>query len=71
MNVNTGARGSYRARFAKRAQLFFFILFSFFPSLFSRAALAAYGVSQARGPIRAVASSLCQGHSNTGSKPHL
>ena len=42
---------------------FFFLLF--------RAALAAYGDSQARGRIGAVAVSLCQNHSNAGSKPHL
>ena len=45
---------------------FFFDLFSF-----SRAAPAAYGVSQARGLIGAVAASLRQSHSNTGSEPHL
>ena len=32
---------------------------------------AAYGGSQARGLIRAVAASLCQSHSNVGSKPRL
>ena len=34
-----------------------------------RTALSAYGVSQARGPIGAVAASLHHSHSNTGSKP--
>ena len=37
----------------------------------SWAAPAAYGGSQARGPIRAVATGLCQSHSNAGSEPHL
>ena len=40
---------------------FFFLSFSLF-----RAALAAYGGSQARRPIGAVATSLHQGHSNAG-----
>ena len=31
----------------------------------------AYGCSQARDQIGAVAASLCQSHSNTGSEPHL
>ena len=35
------------------------------------AAPAAYGGSQARGPIRAVAVSLCQSHSNARSEPRL
>ena len=38
-------------------------IFFFFP--------VAYGGSQARGPIRAVAASLRQSHSNTGSEPRL
>ena len=38
---------------------------------FSRATIAAYGGSQARGPIRAVAAGLHQSHSNSGSKPCL
>ena len=37
----------------------------------SWAASAASGGSQARGPIGAVAASLCQSHSNTGSEPRL
>ena len=32
---------------------------------------AAYGGSQARGQIEAVATGLCQSHSNAGSEPHL
>lgn len=44
--------------------------FFFFLS-FSRAAPAAYGGSQARGVIRAVATGLCHSHSNAGSKPCL
>ena len=44
--------------------IFYFILLSF--CLFSRAAPAAYEGSQAWGLIGAVATSLHQGHSNTG-----
>ena len=47
---------------------FFFLSFFF---AISWAAPAAYGGSQARGPIGAVATSLRQGHSNAGSEPHL
>ena len=39
--------------------------------VFSRAALKAFGGSQARGPIGAAAADLHQSHSNTGSEPHL
>ena len=45
-----------------------FILFYFF--VFSRVAPAAYGCSQARGLIGAVAASLRQGYSNAGSLTH-
>ena len=44
------------------------IMFSF---LLFRASPAAYGGSQARGPIRATAAGLHHSHSNTGSKPCL
>ena len=46
-----------------------FYLFSLFA--FSRAAPEAFGGSQARGLIGAVATGLLQSHSNTGSEPHL
>ena len=46
--------------------LFFVPIFAF-----SRAATVAYGDSQARGLIRAVATGLHQSHSNAGSEPHL
>ena len=36
-----------------------------------RATPMAYRSSQARGRIRTVATSLCQGHNNAGSEPHL
>ena len=49
---------------------FFFAFLIFFFHLF-RAAPAACGGSQAGGEIGAVASGLCQSHSNSGSKPHL
>ena len=38
---------------------------------FARATPVAYGGSQARGLIRAIAASLHQSHSNSGSKPNL
>ena len=43
---------------------------SFFFGLF-RPAPAAYGGSQATGPVRAIAASLHHSHSNAGSRPHL
>ena len=46
-----------------------FILFLFF-GLF-RAALVAYGSSQARGPVEAVAAGLHHSHSHAGSEPSL
>ena len=51
----------------------FYLFFFFFFCLFaiSWATPVAYGGSQARGPIGAVAASLCQSHSNAGSEPHL
>ena len=36
-----------------------------------RGVLVAYGGSQARGPVGAVATGLRQSHSNAGSEPHL
>ena len=50
---------------------FYFILFYFVFLLFLWAALVAYGGSQARGRIRAVAISLRQSHSNAGLEPRL
>ena len=47
---------------------FFFFFFFFF---FLRATPAAYESSQSRGPIRAIAASLCHSHSNARSKTHL
>ena len=49
----------------------FYLFFYFCLFAFSRAAPAAHGGSQARGLIGAVATSLCQSHSNAGSKPRL
>ena len=49
--------------------LFIYLFLSFF--VFLRAASMAYGGSQARGIIRAVAASLRQSHSNVGSGPRL
>ena len=45
---------------------FFFCLFGI-----SWATLVAYGGSQAKGSIGAVATGLCQSHSNAGSEPCL
>ena len=47
---------------------FFFFFFFFFCPLF-RAAPTAYGHSQARGQIGAIAASLCHNHGNARSKP--
>ena len=49
--------------------IFFLVLFCLFA--FSGAAPAAFGDSQARGLIGAVAAGLHHSHSNAGSKPHL
>ena len=51
----------------KNCILFFFFVFL----LFLWATSAAYGGSQARGLIRAVATGLRQSHSNGGSEPRL
>ena len=53
--------------------IFFVFLFVFFVVVvaISWAAPAAYGGSQARGLIGAVAASLRQSHSNAGSEPRL
>ena len=49
----------------------FFFFFGLFAISWSWAAPAAYGDSQARGPIGAVATGPRQSHSNAGSAPHL
>ena len=46
-------------------------LFIYLFIIFSRAAPVAYGDSQAKGLIRAVATGLYQSHSNEGSEPRL
>ena len=52
--------------------LFYLLIYLFWSFLyFSRAALAAYGGSQTRGLIEAVATGLRQSHSNVGSEPSL
>ena len=48
-----------------------FVLFCFCLLSFFRAALTAYGGSQARGLIGVVAAGLRHSHSNAGSEPHL
>ena len=54
-------------------EFFFFIiyLFIYLFIVFYRAAHVAYGGSQARSQIEAVAVGLCHSHSNSGSEPHL
>ena len=59
----------YQKKTKHKKRFFFFFFLVFLP--FSRAALTAYGGSQARGQIRAVAASLHQSHSNGGSEPRL
>ena len=56
----------------ERFFLFLFLFLFLFFCLFalSRAAPVAYGGSQARGLIGAVAAGLCHSHSNSGSEPH-
>ena len=51
--------------FCYKMQFLFLVIFFFF--WFFRVAPAAYGASQARGWIRAIATGLCHSHSNTGS----
>ena len=60
------SEGISPTRLSSSPILFYFCLFAF-----SRAAPTAYGGSQARGLIRAVAASLCQSHSNVGSELRL
>ena len=49
--------------------VYFFLFFCLFA--FSKAAPSAYGGSQARGLIKAVAAGLHHSHNNAGSEPHL
>ena len=51
------------------AHMFFFVVVVVF--LLLRAVPAAYGSSQARGPIGAIAAGLHHSHSNAGSESHL
>ena len=51
--------------------IFLRVFYFFYFFVFSRAALVAYGGSQAKGLIGAVAASLQNSHSNVGSKPPL
>ena len=60
--------GEFNA-FTFRLVIFCFLFFCIF--VFSRAPLVAYGGSQARGRIGAVAASLRQSHSNAASEPGL
>ena len=81
--MNIGVHASFRIRvfifsgYSSRSgitygsSVFSFFFFFFYHFSISWAAPAAYGGSQARGPIGAIAASLRQSHSNTGSEPHL
>ena len=60
--------GLWISRFKDICCSLFFFFWSF---VFSAAAPVAYGGSQARDQIGAVATSLCHSHSNTGSEPRL
>ena len=56
--------------------LAYFLIYAYKITIFyflslTRAALEVYGGSQARGPVGAIAASLCQSHSNSGSEPQL
>ena len=64
-------RGHSPCIFEKVTQLIKMIFFFFVFLLFLLAAPSAYGGSQARGPIGAVANGPGQSHSNAGSKPRL
>ena len=63
--------------YSSPSRIFFFLSFVFLSFVvvvvvaISWAAPAAYGGSQARGPIGAVATGLRQSHSNAGSEPSL
>ena len=65
------AAGAGKKKKKKRKEMPFFFLFFFCLFAFARAALSAYGGSQARGLIRAIAAGLRQSHSNEGSEPRL
>ena len=67
------SESSYSSRCALFIYLFVFFVFFVVVVVvaISWAAPAAYGGSQARGPIGAVATGLRQSHSNAGSEPRL
>ena len=72
-NRSTWKLSILSAQFVVNPKLLFFFLFYFIFCLFafSRVSPSAYGGSQARSRIGAVAAGLRQSHSNTGSKPRL
>ena len=76
LNSNTVVIGDFNnninGQIRQKIFFFFFFFFFFFVFLpFLGQLYTAYGGSQARGLIRAIAISLCQSHSNTASEPHL
>ena len=52
-------------------QIIIYLFIYLFIYFLLRAAPMAYGNSEARGPVGAVAASLPHSHSNAGSEPHL
>ena len=64
--ISQNPTGSMMKPMDSQENIFIFIFF-----VFSRAALVAYGGSQARGLIGAVAAGLHHSHSNLGSEPCL
>ena len=69
MNFDKGSSASIEMMIYDFYSFLFVCLFCLFA--FSRAALVAYGGSQARGLIRAVAAGLRHSHSNARSEPRL
>ena len=69
----TGAKGGVPSVLRVHSVLvnLFFIFIYFCLFAFSRAASTAYGDSQARGRIGAVAIGICHSHSNAGSEPRV
>ena len=57
------------AKFGMNAHVHYFSFFPFFFLLLFRATFMAYGGSQARGPIGAIAAGLHHSHNNMGSEP--
>ena len=71
-SLGMNSKGSLERQYGHMHEFFFFFVFlSFCLFAFPRATPMAYGGSQARGGIGAVAAGLSHSHSNAGSKPRL